>query len=169
METTKLFDEIDTVVFELIASLSVFTEQQINQVPFEGSWTPGQVVQHISMSVDGFSKLITGTVVETQRNPDEHVGNLKAAFLNYDIKMKTPDFIIPLDKHYEKEELSEKLKSIKKKLSEFDVHEDMTKTCVDFKLPALGFLTRTEICHFIVYHSRRHMHQLKNIYNAIND
>jgi hypothetical protein len=168
METVKLFDEIDTVVFDLIGSLSLFSPAQVNQVPFEGSWTPGQVVQHISMSVDGFSKLIRGNVVQTERNPEEHVGTLKEVFLNYDIKMKSPDFLIPLEKHYEKDALSEKLKSIKKELSEFDVHEDMTKTCVDFKLPNMGFLTRTEICHFIVYHTRRHVHQLKNIYNAMS-
>ena len=166
METIKLFDEIDTVVFELIGSLSAFNEQQVNQVPFEGSWTPGQVVQHISMSVDGFSKLLTGNVRKTQRRPDEQVANLKAAFLNYDIKMKSPDFIIPLKKQYEKNQLIQQLKSIKKKLSEFDVHEDMTKTCIDFELPVVGYLTRTEIAHFIIYHSRRHVHQLKNIYNT---
>ena len=169
METVKLFDEIDTVVFELIGSLSLFTPEQLNQVPFEGSWTPGQVVQHISMSVDGFSKLIRGNVVKTERNSEQHVETLKGAFLNYDIKMKSPDFLIPLEKHYEKDKLIEKLKSIKRELRAFDVQEDITKTCMDFKLPNMGYLTRSEIAHFIVYHSRRHVHQLKNIYNALND
>ena len=168
METAKLFDEIDTVVFELIGSLSLFSPEQLNQVPFEGSWTPGQVVQHISMSVDGFSKLIRGNVAATERNPEQHVGTLNEVFLNYDIKMKSPDFLIPLEKQYEKDKLNEKLQSIKKELRAFDVQEDMTKTCTDFKLPNLGYLTRTEICHFIVYHSQRHVHQLKNIYNAMN-
>jgi hypothetical protein len=167
METVKLFDEIDTVLFELVASVSVFTEQEVNQIPFEGSWTPGQVGQHIFMSVDGFSKLLVGNVSETRRSPDQQVANLKAAFLNYDIKMKSPDFIIPLEKKYEKNELIRRLLSVKKKLSEFDIHEDMTKTCIDFKLPVMGYLTRTEIAHFIIYHSRRHVHQLKNIFNTL--
>ena len=82
--------------------------------------------------------------------------------------MKSHDFITPLENHYEKSELINRVKSIKKKFSEFDIHEDMSKTCLDFELPVLGYLTRTEVAHFAIYHIRRHVHQLKNIYNTLN-
>ena len=148
--------------------LSSFYDEHINKIPFDGSWTPGQVAQHIIMSVSGFVDLMKGPDEETTRQPDAHVANIREAFLNFNIKMHSPDFIIPPAKNYDKEELLLTLDHLKTQLNQIIPVKDMNKTCTGFELPMLGYLTRTELANFIEVHTKRHLHQLKNIYNKIN-
>jgi len=164
MDTKLIFTEIDNVLADMIKTLSLFSEDEINTIPFEGSWTPGQVAQHIIMSDSGFANLLNGPVKDTDRQPDEHVEQLKAIFLNFDIKMKSPDFILPPAIDYKKEELLANLGEIKNQLSQFDQTNDMTKTCLGMELPTMGYLTRWEAATFIIVHTKRHVHQLGNIY-----
>ncbi len=58
MDTQQTFAEIDSVLTNMIKTLSLFTEEEINTIPFEGSWTPGQVAQHIILSDSGFCLII---------------------------------------------------------------------------------------------------------------
>ena len=167
-DINKTLVEINKTFEEFMLILSSFYDEQINKIPFEGSWTPGQVTQHIIMSVSGFAELMGGTEEETTRQPDAHVANIRAAFLNFDVKMQSPGFIIPPVKNYNKAELLLTLDQLKSQLNQLIPIKDMTKTCTDFELPMLGYLTRTELANFIEVHTKRHLHQLKNIYSKIN-
>jgi hypothetical protein len=44
---------------------------------------------------------------------------------------------------------------------------DLTSTCLGFELPGFGKFTRLEWGNFILYHTQRHMHQMKNILRKI--
>jgi hypothetical protein len=44
---------------------------------------------------------------------------------------------------------------------------DLTSTCLEFELPGFGKFTRMEWGNFILYHSQRHIHQMKNIMRKI--
>jgi len=164
MDTEHIFTEIDTVLADMIKTLSLFSDEEINTIPFEDSWTPGQVVQHIIMSDAGFASLLNGPAKDTERQPDEHVEQLKAIFLNFDIKMKSPDFILPPAVDYKKEELLYNLEEIRNRFNQFDQTNDMTKTCTGMEMPVLGYLTRLEAATFVIVHTKRHVHQLGNIY-----
>lgn len=168
MKTKELFTETNEALSDMIATLSLFSEAEVNQIPFEGSWTPGQVAKHIIMSDSGFAELINGPVKDTDRQPDQHVDQLKSIFLNFDIKLKSPDFILPPAIDYKKEELLANLEDIRTKLNQFDQTNDMTKTCTGMEMPVMGYLTRIEAVNFIIVHTKRHIHQLKNIYKVIN-
>ncbi len=167
IDNNKTLSEINKTFEEFILVLSSFYDEQINKIPFEGSWTPGQVVQHIILSVSGFVDLMSGPDAETTGQPDAYVANIREAFLNFDIKMHSPDFVIPPVKNYNKEELLLTLDQLKTQLNQIIPVKDMTKTCTGFELPVFGHLTRTELANFIEVHTKRHLHQLKNIYNKI--
>lgn len=164
MNTKELFSVINDTLRDMINTLSLFSEEEINTVPFDGSWTPGQVAQHIIMSDSGFANLIEGPIEDTGRQPDQHVATLEAIFLNFDIKMKSPDFILPPAVNYKKEELLHNLEKIRAQLNRFDQTSDMTKTCTGMQLPNMGYLTRLEAATFIIVHTKRHIHQLGNLY-----
>ncbi len=100
METQELQSHVNKTFTELAEIISSFNEDQINLIPFEGSWTAGQVAEHILLSVSGFEKTINGSVAETERAPDALKDKIKASFLDFTIKMKSPDFIIPAEKNY---------------------------------------------------------------------
>ncbi len=67
MRTQELQSDINKTFTELKEVISSFNEDQINLIPFEGSWTPGQVAEHIILSVSGFERAINGPVAEAEK------------------------------------------------------------------------------------------------------
>ena len=169
INTKQILKEVNGTITELIELLSSFDQEQINIIPFEGSWTAGQLAKHMIMSNSGFAEILYGPVKETEREPDEMIEKIKADFLNFNIKMKSPDFVVPPMGIYKKEELLSSLENIKEKINQAIETLDLTKTCLAFELPVYGFLTRLEAIHFVLYHTQRHIHQLKNILKKVMD
>ncbi len=169
MRTQELQSDVNKTFTELAEIISSFNEDQINLIPFEGSWTAGQVAEHILLSVSGFEKTINGSVAETERAPDALKDKIKASFLDFTIKMKSPDFIIPAEKNYKKDDLLNAFQNLKDKINHAIETLNLTKTCLSFELPLLGFLTRLESLYFILYHTQRHIQQLKNIYQKLKE
>lgn len=167
MDKNATLTEADRTFTELLQLISSINEEQINIVPFEGSWTAGQVAQHLVLSAGGFVQLLNGPVIDTERDPEQNIANLRAAFLNFNIKMQSPDFIIPPDKIYQKQELINTLQDIKIDFLKAIDTLDITKTCTTFEIPMLGYITRAEAIAFTIVHTQRHIHQLKNIYSKI--
>ncbi|SHL94086.1 DinB family protein [Mucilaginibacter sp. OK098] len=167
MKTQEIAKEANEALSGLIALLSKFEQEQINTVPFEGSWTAGQLAQHMIKANSGFADILRGPVKDTERKPDEVIPKIKNDFLNFDIKMTTPDFIKPEAKSYDKNELLSDLKNIREKVNNATETLDLTKTCMAFELPVYGYLTRQEAISFIICHTQRHTHQLKNIYQKL--
>lgn len=159
----QLAKEIDNSITALMQVLSSIDQAKINLVPFEGSWTAGQLAKHMIMSNSGFAELINGNVKETSRKPDEFIEGIRSSFLDFSHKFESPDFVRPPAISYDKHELVQSLNAIKKRLIETLKVLDLTKTCIDFEIPVLGYLTRLEAAHFVLYHTQRHTHQLKNI------
>ncbi|MBV8252600.1 MAG: DinB family protein [Chitinophaga sp.] len=160
METTPLVTSIDHVNTQLQELLSAFTTAQLNMVPFEGSWTAAQVAEHIQKSVS--ADILYGTV-EKRAPQEDKLEGLSQVFLNFDIKMKSPDFIVPSDRFHQKEELLTDLHDRWLKIKEAAQTLDLSLTCTDFEIPGVGYLTRYELIGFFVVHTTRHIHQLKNI------
>ena len=150
-------------------TLSALDNQQLNTVPFSGSWTAGQTVQHIILSGTGFVQLINGPVAETLRNPDEMEQRIKTIFLDFSTKMKSPDFVVPPDDVYTKEGLINTLNALELSIEQASRLPDLSLTCLAFQLPVLGNLTRSEALCFIAYHTRRHLHQLQNISEKLSE
>ncbi|RAJ83675.1 DinB family protein [Chitinophaga dinghuensis] len=162
METAELIHSIDQVNTQLQDIISSFTTEQLNTVPFEGSWTAAQVAEHIEKSVS--PGMLYGTV-ENRTQQEDKLQGIRQVFLNYDIKMKSPDFILPSDKIHTKEELLADVSSRWQQLKEAAQTLDLSATCVDFEIPGIGYLTRYELIGFFVVHTTRHIHQLKNIHS----
>ena len=81
--------------------------------------------------------------------------------------MNSPDFIRPEKKNYDKDGLLAALSGIKADITTSAATLDLSQTCLSFELPVLGFLTRLEAVTFVICHTRRHTHQLKNIYSKL--
>jgi len=163
----ELQNQIDKTLTGLIEVLSSIEEEKINVIPFEGSWTAGQLAQHMIMSNAGFADLINGPVKETDRKPDQHIEDLRS-FLNFNIKFESPEFVRPPKKDYNKHELLHTLNGIKERLHQTLETSDLKKTCVAFEIPGMGYLTGLEAAHFVWYHTQRHTHQLKNISSKLD-
>ena len=155
----------ENAVWEVI---NAFSETEFNAVPFEGSWTPGQVAEHVRKSLKGMRKLLSGPAENTMRNPNEKTQALCKMFLNFDLKMQSPEMIIPADKSYDKQAMAAALRDELTSIIELAKTQDLAETCLHFELPVFGALTRLELCHFIVVHTQRHIYQLKRILSAVH-
>lgn len=168
MENDELYRNLDQTLAAFPETVASFSPEQLNRIPFEGSWTAGQVAEHMILANSGFAELITGPVSNTERQPGQNVTGIRKAFLNFDVKMKSPDFVLPTKDAHEKEELLDALGKIRKSILEAVEAGDLAKTCTAFSVPALGHLTRLEALHFVLYHTQRHIHQLKNIHSSLS-
>jgi uncharacterized damage-inducible protein DinB len=109
-----------------------------------------------------------GPTKETIRRPDEHIEMIKSSFLNFSIKFKSPDFVVPEKKEYVKEDLLRTLRELKAALEDIIESTDLDKTCTAFELPGgMGYLTRQEALSFVIFHTQRHENQMKNIRKKI--
>ncbi len=154
---------------ELELVLSSFTPEQINTAPFAGSWTAGQVAEHVLKSAAGILQTVNGDTTIIDRDAAQHVSLLKQIFLDFTTKLTSPDFIIPSDELKDKAELISSLASAMGGLEEAARSKDLSATCTGFELPTIGLLTRLEWLNFVNVHTLRHIHQLKNIKQSFDN
>ncbi|MES2809912.1 MAG: DinB family protein [Bacteroidota bacterium] len=161
----NLVTELEDAKTGLLAAVNAISEDKFNTVPFEGSWTAGQVSDHLLQSLG--VEVLYGRTETTERAPDQNVAPLGQAFLDFTIKMKSPDFILPGDGPHKKQIYLNDFVSTFNKLIEAAKTLDLTQTCLDFTMPVMGALTRLEFLWFYVFHTKRHTYQLQNIAKAL--
>jgi hypothetical protein len=161
----ELLAEIRDCFRELKNTIAAFKNEQYNSVPFQGSWTPGQIIEHIIKFASGIPDNHTEF---THRQFDEKMEPVRQLFLNFSIKMHSPDFVQPGNPTRDKMEAFRIFNAIQDRLERTIKTADLTVTCLDFEMPVFGNLTRYEWLKFILFHTQRHIHQLKNILTLIN-
>lgn len=160
---TLLQKKITETFEQLYKILSSLSETELNTVPYEGSWTAGQVLQHLILASSGYPEMCSGPTEKTTREPDEKVKDIAALFLNFTIKMQAPEFIIPLDKKYNKNSLTLSLQKIEEELLHVSKTYDLTLTCLNSEIPTFGKFTIYEWINFSLIHIQRHIKQLNTI------
>ena len=164
---TALLENLSITFSELEAAIRRFNDVSFNSKPAGGNWSPAMVAQHLILAGTGIDKVLLGNTKPTATSPDEKVAQLKDIFLNFDHKMTSPEFIDPIDQHYSLEGQKDKLNDIGAGIIKIVPDLDLTLTCTDFEMPFLGYLTRLELISFVVYHTQRHTHQLKEMASTI--
>jgi len=161
--------EFEESTADLLRTLTSFTNEQFNQVPFEGSWTAGQVSEHLFKSESNAVRTMKGKTKPTEgRNPDANEEAFRESFLNFDIKFQSPDFVLPSDELKNPEEFVKKFKKTREDIRKIIEAGDLNLTCTNFSFPGMGELTRQEWICFVNCHSIRHTQQLKNINNRLS-
>jgi hypothetical protein len=161
----KLLASLDKTTSQLLEVINKFTPQNINSIPFEGSWTAGQVADHVTKSNISITRALSLTGTAINRDPGERIQELAEVFLNFSTKLKSPDFILPGQDYYEKEVIIAHLNHWLVKLKEIAQESDLSEM---IKHPAFGDITKFEILHFVLYHTQRHIRQLENIFKAVS-
>ncbi len=161
-------DELENTLKEFTDIIASFNDDLLNKEFQNESWTLGQVGRHVIKVNSGFLKQLNGPVEITKRKYDEHADNIKAGFLNFNISMTSPEFVVPEKVQYKKEDLLSSLQEINSGLVDAARSLDITQTCKLFELPVLGYLTRYEAIAVVIYHAKRHIHFLKKKIQSLN-
>lgn len=160
-------EEFTKTMEYLILTISQFETGQFNTVPFEGSWSAAQVSDHILRSISGIPKVLKGSTNSLPAEPCSKVELLKDIFLDFDTKMKSPDFILPRSGKLSKFDILDRLAEVCDEIKRIIDSEDLQRVCMDFTFPEMGDLTRYEWICFVNFHTRRHTAQLFKIYRII--
>lgn len=167
METAdknKLLAAIKEPLSALLGFMSSLDEHKINTVPYKDSWTAGMLFRHVTKSIDAMANALHMDTKPAQRDAYEKIPELKKAFLDLSVKMNSPDFIVPEEGVYEKQAVIEELNKSFKRLKENSTNARLTDLVEG--LP-LGPITKLEILHFVLYHTQRHVNQMKRICDAL--
>ena len=152
---------------ELYKIFNAFTEAEINMVPFENSWTAGQVAEHMIKATSGLQRLCNGKTEFVKRPPDEKINAIKGMFLDYSNKMQSPPNLLPTDSEHDKIALLASLQNIEKDIVDIATTKDLSLTCLGFELPGFGPFTIYEWLSFSLIHMQRHTMQLKRIFEQV--
>ena len=166
LNTKELFASFDDTASELLQVVSSFNEKEINTAPFKDSWTAAQVAEHVTRSNNSIIKSLELQGETTERNPAEGAEGLKKTFLDFTTKLKSPKFILPTQSTYSKEMIIADLKKSLERLKE--VRDPATLSEV-INHPVFGDVTKLELLYFVMYHTQRHIHQLKNIFKKLDN
>ena len=162
----ELLSELDDTAMQLLNAMQTIEESDFNTVPYEGSWTAGQLARHVFKSTSGIAAALGKNGAIAKRNAGEKIPMLRDTFLNFSIKLQAPQFIVPEEKVYDKQasidELKQAFQLFKTNASATDVNELVEG------LP-LGEVTKLELIHFIIYHTQRHIYQLEKISKALQE
>lgn len=160
----EVIQEIEETFSRLYTAISKFSEEQFNTIPFEGSWTAGQVSEHIIKSISGVPDQTTQS---SDRPFDEKIEAVRKMFLDFNLKFKTAKFLEPTKSFHDIEETLQHLQRLK----ELHLHtantKDLTVLCVDMELPVFGYLTRYEWLRFMMVHALRHTIQIERIFEMV--
>lgn len=167
MDTRQLLLELDQSEHDFYAILASFEPEQINVVPFTGSWTAGQVAEHILLSESGIPETLLGSTAPTERPVAQFVPVIESIFLDFTAHYQSPDFIIPSPGPHDHEELLKAFKTNRAGIRNLAATIDLSLTCTDFAFPQIAELTRWEWLQFVLCHSQRHTRQLRNIFEKV--
>ena len=165
MEKDELITDIEQTINWLTKTIDPET---YNLVPFEGSWTAGQVVEHIIIVGTGFNHLLNSPAEPTTRQVDAQVERIKTMFLDINQKSVAGASVTPVLGNYDMQQHLIKLDAIKSSIIKAVDTLDMSMTCMGFDIPTFGNLTRLEAVYFFLFHTKRHVNQLENIVKILN-
>lgn len=157
MDITLEVDKAARQLYQLAASMN---DEQFNTEPFAGSWTPAQLVSHVTKSNNGIVQGMDMPGRMAQRKGGGRIEELKRTFLDFNQKLQSPAFIVPKPGHYEKAGTMSALQQSSQQLKERETKVNLSEV-IEFQV--FGEITKLELLYFVLYHTQRHIHQLKNM------
>lgn len=163
-EYTTLFTMLDNTSSQLLSLISSLDQTELNTIPFKDSWTAAQLASHVTKSNKGMAQALEMEGVPANRDTAQGVEKLKKIFLDFNVKYNSPDFILPTEKTYQKEKILADLQHSIERLSETRARVNLVEV---IDVPIFGETTKLELLYFVLYHTQRHTHQLKNILKSL--
>ncbi|HEX3023797.1 MAG TPA: DinB family protein [Chitinophagaceae bacterium] len=166
LNTNETIDATADAITALTKLMSEVDEYKVNTIPYPNSWTAPQLLRHVTKSINRMTKVMLTKAKQTDRDPGERIIQLKTLFLDFSKKLTQPDFIIPEEEIYKKQTSINELKTSFNKFKESINNANLNELVEG--LP-FGPVTKLEIVHFVLYHTQRHLYQMKKICEALKN
>ncbi|MBO9701424.1 MAG: DinB family protein [Sporocytophaga sp.] len=164
----ELIEELNNSTNMLTNKINQFKDNDFNVKPEPNQWSAGDVAEHIYILESFINKVLVGTCISTERNPEEKILVVKNIFSNFDKKLNAPDPIAPSVNIKTIDQLLNDIKTSRLITEQIVSAHDLSLICKDFVHKGFGEMTRTEWVHFCIYHTERHLHQMQKIKEKIS-
>ena len=162
----ELLTEADDTATQLLNLVRTVEEDKFNVIPYEGSWTTGQLVRHVSKSTAAIATVLGKKEQPAQRNAGEKIAMLRDTWLNFCTKLQSPGCIVPEEKTYDKQA---SIVALKHAFEQFEANAVIANVNEIVEGLPMGTVTKLELIHFVIYHTKRHIHQLEKINKALQE
>jgi uncharacterized damage-inducible protein DinB len=167
-----IYDELDAVRARLTARAEALTPAQAAFRPTPDSWSPAEVIEHLSISEAGITRAIVGLLTQA-----EAAGAVASGFTPFSLaglaekaagqKFNAPDILKPTSEVSVAEAL-ERLRHSRAALHALRPRlEAADASAYHFPHPAFGPINGYQWLAFIGVHEARHAAQIKNILAAM--
>jgi phage-related protein len=166
VDKNELIAAIGSIVSELTDLMSSVENNKVNIIPYEGSWTAPQLLRHVTKSISGTAEAMPMDAKPTNRDPGERIEELKTVFLDFSQKMNSPEFIVPEEIIYDKQT---SIDDLNKSFNQFKENTNNVNLSELVEGLPLGPISKLELIHFTLFHTQRHLYQMKEICNALKE
>lgn len=160
----ELLAAIADRVNQLTGLMAAVDENKVNTVPYEGSWTAPQLLTHVAKSINGMARAMQTEGTIADRDSGERIEELSNIFLDLSRKFNAPAFIVPEEGPYERQATIDKLNRSFERFRESAAAANMNELVEG--LP-FGAVTKLEVIYFVLFHTERHLHQMRRICEAL--
>ena len=167
MNKTRIKNDLVESTSNLLDILFSVSEAHFNTSTPKGGWSIGMIAEHLIKVESGTLNLFSGPVERTGRDPSSKIESIRDRLLDFDSSMTAYGPIVPDEKPKDKTKALEKMQDIRQKLKGLIEIQDMTETITGFEHPLFGYLTHVEWIYFNIFHSRRHVNQMKQTLASI--
>jgi hypothetical protein len=154
-----LLSRINMSTVEFVEQTNTISDEDFNKKHNEDTWSAGEIAEHILL-LETKINLVFSKAHLTQRPPDLKLDAMRSGVLSQETKYPAPEPFHPSPGVKNKNDIVSKLKIQREILKENINKMDLTET-LDIKHPYIGSMTRLEWAHFIIYHCRRHLDQMR--------
>ncbi len=165
----ELIQEIRQTFDRLAEQVSAFRPEDFDRVPPRGGWSAGQCTEHIIIATAGIPALCKGITEASDRSADQKVQSIRDIFLDFDQQFESPDFVRPRETRHDQGKMLNVIADTKTGMIAVAETTDLNAICMEFEVPGFGPFTRHEMLSFGCIHTQRHIRQLSNIYESLNE
>lgn len=161
-------EENARVRYEVLKSIEGFSEDQLNEKPGEGRWSPVQILDHLQKMEWHIAR-----GVEEEVKKDEQIRALKKPIgltLNRSLKVEAPGRLVPEERFRTLEEMRHRLDQSHNKLYEvYNAADQGLLVRNSMPHPLFGRIPLIQWFEFVALHERRHLAQLKETLRELNE
>lgn len=146
--------------------LEAMDNDRFNAVPFAGSWTMGQLVRHITRSLDAVAEAMAKETEPIGRDPEQWLEEIGRTFLSQTNRFDAPDFLVPGPGPSDRATALKELDDAFQKLRKNTDPKVMGQAVHHF--PG-GPYSKRELLHLAMVHLQRHVRQFHRILDALGN
>lgn len=151
---------------EIWESVKGLSDEQLNMVVAEGTWTIAQVLEHLYL----MEKVAIDSFPDIKKVDEKNPVKIRRVHLIIDRSQKVdaPEFLVPNKEFQSLVTLKEKLQGTRDIIvRKYKTYGEQDLTELAMPHPVFGSLTLGQWISFIGYHEKRHLTQIEEIKEAL--